>query len=132
MPLFFNFNVAVLALKVKKRLSAHVRVHELERWLLRGLLLAERPERHPKKTKQISPGLASSACGSWFLYNVSPRDEMARRYLARRFDPLQIGVEIARLRDAAHRLVATEWAQQRIRLIAAALLRQGDTHLGTR
>jgi hypothetical protein len=47
---------------------------------------------------------------------------MARHYLARRFDPLQIGVEIARLRDASHRLVRTPWAQQRIRLVAAALL----------
>jgi hypothetical protein len=50
---------------------------------------------------------------------------MARHYLARRFDPLQIGAEIARLRDAAHRLVRTPWAQQRIPLIAEALLRHG-------
>jgi hypothetical protein len=48
--------------------------------------------------------------------------EMARHYLARQFDPLKVGVEIARLRDAAHRLVRTPWAQQRIRLLAEALL----------
>jgi len=51
--------------------------------------------------------------------------EMARRHLARRFEPLQIGAEIARLRDAAQRLVRTAWAEQRIRLVAAALLRHG-------
>jgi hypothetical protein len=50
---------------------------------------------------------------------------MARHYLARRFDPMQIGTEIARLRDAAQRLVRTAWAQQRIPLIAEALLRRG-------
>jgi hypothetical protein len=32
---------------------------------------------------------------------------------------------MARLRDAAHRLVQTPWAQQRIRLVAAALLHHG-------
>jgi hypothetical protein len=48
---------------------------------------------------------------------------MARHYLSRRSDPLQIGAEIARLRDAARRLVRTAWAQHRIRLVAAALLR---------
>ena len=51
--------------------------------------------------------------------------EMARHHLARQFDPLRIGVEITRLRDAAKRLVRTPWAQQRIGLIAAALLRHG-------
>jgi len=48
--------------------------------------------------------------------------QMARDYLARRFGPLQIGAEIARLRDAAARLVRTQWARQRIETIAAALL----------
>ena len=33
--------------------------------------------------------------------------------------------EIARLRDAAQRLMRTAWAQQRIRLIAAALVQHG-------
>jgi stage V sporulation protein SpoVS len=51
---------------------------------------------------------------------------MARRYLAEDgVDPVMIGVEFERLRDAAHRLVRTDWAQQRIRLIADALLRHG-------
>jgi hypothetical protein len=51
--------------------------------------------------------------------------EMARRYLARRFEPLRIEAEIARLRDAAERLVRTPWAQHRIELIAAALVQHG-------
>jgi hypothetical protein len=46
--------------------------------------------------------------------------EMAKHYLARRFGPLQVEAEIARLRDAAHRLVRTPWAQDQ--LIAATLL----------
>jgi hypothetical protein len=51
--------------------------------------------------------------------------EMAKHYLSRRFGPLQIGAEIARLRDAAERLVRTPWAQHRIGLIAGALVRHG-------
>jgi hypothetical protein len=51
--------------------------------------------------------------------------DMARQYLARRFEPLRIAVEIARLCDAAERLVRTPWAEQRIRLVADALLRRG-------
>ena len=51
--------------------------------------------------------------------------EMARHYLKRQFTPLQLATEFERLRDAAHRLVRTPWAQQRIRLLAAALLRRG-------
>jgi hypothetical protein len=49
--------------------------------------------------------------------------EMARRYLARRFDLLRIEVELGRARDAAGRLVKDQ--QQRIRAIAAALLERG-------
>jgi hypothetical protein len=51
--------------------------------------------------------------------------DMARKYLARRFEPLRIAAEIARLRDAAVRLLRTSWAEQRIRLVAEALLRHG-------
>jgi plasmid stabilization system protein ParE len=51
--------------------------------------------------------------------------EMAKHYLARRFGPLHLAAEIARLRDAARRLVRTAWAQHRIRLIAEALLQRG-------
>jgi len=47
---------------------------------------------------------------------------MARDYLARQFGPHQIGAEIARLHDAAARLVRTDWARRRIALIADALL----------
>jgi hypothetical protein len=36
---------------------------------------------------------------------------MAKHYLARRFRPLQLAAEIARLRDAAQRLVRTTWAE---------------------
>jgi hypothetical protein len=51
--------------------------------------------------------------------------EMARRYLSRRFDPWRIVAEIARLGDAAERLVRTAWVEQRIRVIADALLQYG-------
>jgi hypothetical protein len=51
--------------------------------------------------------------------------EMARRHLARRFEPLRLAAEIARHREAAERLVRTPWAQQRIELIADALVRHG-------
>jgi hypothetical protein len=47
--------------------------------------------------------------------------QMALHYLADRC-PLQIGTELARLRDAAARLVALPWAHQRIAQIATALL----------
>jgi hypothetical protein len=49
----------------------------------------------------------------------------ARKHLAQRFSPLRIGVELERHRDAARRLVTSAWAQDRIRLIADALLRCG-------
>jgi hypothetical protein len=52
---------------------------------------------------------------------------MARRYLAEDgADPVLIGIEIGRLRDAADRLVRTPWAQARIRLISNALLTCGS------
>jgi hypothetical protein len=51
--------------------------------------------------------------------------QMAREYLARIVSPLRIGVEIARHQDAADKLVRTSWAQQRIELIARALLERG-------
>ena len=52
--------------------------------------------------------------------------EMARGYLARICDPVLIGAGIAQGRDAAERLVRTEWGQDRIRLIAGALLKRGS------
>ncbi len=51
--------------------------------------------------------------------------EMAREYLARQLNPLQVGAELVRYRDAAQRLVRSPWARQRIRLLADALLRHG-------
>ena len=46
-------------------------------------------------------------------------------YKMARDDALQIGFQLNRLRNAADRLVRTEWAQHRIRAVAAALLRHG-------
>jgi hypothetical protein len=40
-------------------------------------------------------------------------------------DPLRVGIELARCRVAAERLVRSEFAQDRIRVLAAALLRHG-------
>jgi hypothetical protein len=45
--------------------------------------------------------------------------------LARRYEPALIGVEFARHRDAAEALVATSWAQDRIRRTADELVRRG-------
>jgi hypothetical protein len=50
--------------------------------------------------------------------------QMARHYLAHRCGPLQIGTEIDRLRDAAARLLKTEWASRSVHLIADALRRR--------
>jgi hypothetical protein len=50
---------------------------------------------------------------------------MARDYLARHFDRLQVAAEFDRLRAAAQRLVRTPFSQQRIRLLTAALLQHG-------
>jgi hypothetical protein len=52
--------------------------------------------------------------------------QMAREYLARSIsNPLRAAAELARCRAAAERLVRSAWAQQRIHLLADALLRQG-------
>jgi hypothetical protein len=51
---------------------------------------------------------------------------MARRYLAQCFEPVQVGVEMLRLRGSAERLVSTAWARRRIALIADALLERGS------
>ena len=50
---------------------------------------------------------------------------MAYEYLARQLNPLQVGGELVRYRDAAQRLVRSAWARHRIRLLADALLRHG-------
>jgi hypothetical protein len=50
---------------------------------------------------------------------------MARAYLGRQFDPLQIGGELSRCRDAAQRLIRSPWGRQRITVLADALLRHG-------
>jgi hypothetical protein len=51
--------------------------------------------------------------------------QMAYEYLARQLNPLQVGGELVRYRDAAQRLVRSAWARHRIRLLADALLRHG-------
>jgi hypothetical protein len=50
---------------------------------------------------------------------------MARAFPARHFNPWQVGVELARMRDAAQRLVRTPFAAEKIPLIADALLMRG-------
>jgi hypothetical protein len=51
--------------------------------------------------------------------------QMAREYLARSIaNPLQAAAD-SRYRDAAQRLVRSSWAQRRIVMLAAALLRNG-------
>ena len=51
---------------------------------------------------------------------------MAREHLSRAIaDPLQAAAELSRCRAAAERLVRSAWAQQRIRVLADALLRCG-------
>ena len=47
------------------------------------------------------------------------------RIFARHFDPLRAAAELARCRDLAQRLVRSVWAEQRIRVLADALLRCG-------
>ena len=74
--------------------------------------------------------LAGPAAERYFVGPITdggdqPDIQMARGYLSQRFDPLTVGAEIVRLRDAADRLVRTLWVQDRIRWIAAALLRHG-------
>jgi ATP-dependent Zn protease len=71
--------------------------------------------------------MAGGASEEYFCGAINGSDridiEMARRYLARRFDPLQIEVEIEHARAAAGRLVREQ--EERIRLIADALLQRG-------
>jgi len=52
--------------------------------------------------------------------------EMAKGYLSRAIaDPLRVGIELARCRVAAERLVSSKFAQDRIAKLAAALLARG-------
>jgi hypothetical protein len=74
--------------------------------------------------------LAGPAAEAYFCGSIDDGGDrididMARQHVARRFEPLRIATEIARLRDAAERLVRTAWAEQRIRLVAEALLERG-------
>ena len=64
-------------------------------------------------------------CGAVNDGGAQPDYDMARQYLAHHLGPLHVEAEIARFRDAADRLVWTSWTQQRIPVIAAALLECG-------
>jgi hypothetical protein len=78
----------------------------------------------------LKPASEERFCGSIDDGSDQVEYTIARRYLARQFGPLQVAAEIARLRDAAQRLVRTAWAEERIRLLADALLRHGGTLSG--
>lgn len=74
--------------------------------------------------------LAGPAAETLFCGPPPPNDtgdridvEMARRYLAQRYDASKILFELGRARDSAERLVASPWAKERITRIAAALLK---------
>jgi len=65
-------------------------------------------------------------CGPITDGGDQPDLRMAREYLARSVpNPLRAAAELARCRDAAQRLVRSQWAQRRIRVLADALLRCG-------
>jgi hypothetical protein len=65
-------------------------------------------------------------CGPITDGSDQPDLKMAREFIARSIpNPLHAAAELARCRAAAERLVRTAWAQQRIRLLADALLRCG-------
>ena len=65
-------------------------------------------------------------CGPITDGGDQPDLRMARECVARSIsNPLQAAIELARCRVAAERLVRSAWAQQRIRLLADALLRRG-------
>jgi hypothetical protein len=49
----------------------------------------------------------------------------ARSELARQFGPLQVGFQLERYRDAAHRLVRSQWGATRIAQVSRALLARG-------
>ena len=65
-------------------------------------------------------------CGPITDGGDEPDLRMAREHLSRAIaNPLQAAAELPRCRAAAERLVRSAWAQQRIRLLADALLRCG-------
>jgi hypothetical protein len=88
-----------------------------------------RPSHDAGLETMVTLCLAGPASEEFFCGPINGSDridlEMAREYLARTVDALRIGVELARHREAAERLVATPWAQDRIRVIANALLERG-------
>jgi hypothetical protein len=52
--------------------------------------------------------------------------QMAREYLGRKYNALQIGFQLNRHRDAADALIRSAWARARIYAIANSLLRCGS------
>jgi hypothetical protein len=92
-------------------------------------------------TGRIWPGATGTyppGCHHWSAWpcSASPdvlratiRDDVydviqAKEYLAQRYSPLEIGIQFQRMRNAAERLVKTEWARRIIPKIDA-LLRVG-------
>jgi hypothetical protein len=74
--------------------------------------------------------LAGPAAERYFVGPITDGSDatdyrMAREYLSRKYDALEIGFQMNRLRDAADKLVSTEWARDRIERISAALLARG-------
>jgi hypothetical protein len=69
---------------------------------------------------------AEMLCGPITDDGDLPDLRMVREHITRSVsNPLQVGVELARHRDAAARLVRSEFARDRIRVLAAALLARG-------
>jgi hypothetical protein len=57
--------------------------------------------------------------------NARPRTSASRLFSRAAADQKPVALARVRYRDAAQRLIRSPWAQQRIRLLAAALLRHG-------
>jgi hypothetical protein len=75
------------------------------------------------------PAAEELCCGPIDDGGDEPDLRMAREHLSRAIaDPLRAAAELARCRDSAQRLVSSAWAQQRIRVLADALLRHGSLH----
>jgi hypothetical protein len=65
-------------------------------------------------------------CGPITDGGDEPDLRMAREQVSRAIaDPLRVGIELARCRVAAERLVSSKFAQDRIKVLAAALLQHG-------
>jgi hypothetical protein len=72
------------------------------------------------------PAAEELFCGRIEDGGDGPDLRMAREQVSRAIaDPLRVGIELARCRVAAERLVSSKFAQDRIKVLAAALLQHG-------